>query len=624
MKYSLKQRNFWFVLLADTVLVSLAYYFAYLLRFDGAIPPKYFAGWSQTVIWIAPLKLLTFFYFRLYRGMWRYTSAYDFINLLKACFTSSGIIVLILLVSYQLIGFPRSVFIIDFFLVFLFLGGLRMGIRLYYYHQNGTKGFAFTQYKGGQTKNLLIIGAGDAGQMLVREIGENSRLHYNTIGFIDDDRSKLHQTIHGVPVLGAVDEVGNIVSKNGVDEIIIAIRSATATQMRRIVSACEASGLPSKILPTTCDLLNGKITTGEVREICYEDLLGRESANINVEQIGDYLAGKRIMVTGGVGSIGSELCRQIAQFKPERLVIIDRSESGLYDAEIDFAFNHPEVGIYPILGSVQNKAFMQRVFSVHEPQVVFHAAAYKHVPMMEVNPWEAVFNIIVGSKTILDLSKENRVEMCVIVSTDKAVRPTSVMGASKRVVELMTQAYAAQNNVRFMAVRFGNVLGTAGSVLPLFEKQIERGGPVTVTHPKVTRYFMTIAEACSLILQSGALGKGGEIFVLKMGTPIRIADMACDLIKICGLRPDEDIQIKYTGLRPGEKLHEELITSGEDIEKTEHQDITILNCYNSNCLDEMNGHIEDLIVLAEATDIDGIKRKLQGIVPEYKPWSAKR
>jgi FlaA1/EpsC-like NDP-sugar epimerase len=342
-----------------------------------------------------------------------------------------------------------------------------------------------------------------------------------------------------------------------------------------------------------------------------------------VEQIGDYLAGKRIMVTGGVGSIGSELCRQIAQFKPERLVIIDRSESGLYDAEIDFAFNHPEVGIYPILGSVQNRAFMQRVFSVHEPQVVFHAAAYKHVPMMEVNPWEAVFNIIVGSKTILDISKENRVEMCVIVSTDKAVRPTSVMGASKRVVELMTQAYAAQNNVRFMAVRFGNVLGTAGSVLPLFEKQIERGGPVTVTHPKVTRYFMTIAEACSLILQSGALGKGGEIFVLKMGTPIRIADMACDLIKICGLRPDEDIQIKYTGLRPGEKLHEELITSGEDIEKTEHHDIMVLNCYKSNCLDEMNGHIEDLIALAEATDIDGIKRKLQGIVPEYKPWSAK-
>ena len=623
MKYSLKQRNFWFVLLADTVLVSLAYYFAYLLRFDGAIPPKYFAGWSQTVIWIAPLKLLTFFYFRLYRGMWRYTSAYDFINLLKACFTSSGITVLILLVSYQLIGFPRSVFIIDFFLVFLLLGGLRMGIRLYYYHQNGTKGFAFTQYKGGQTKNLLIIGAGDAGQMLVREIGENRRLHYNPVGFIDDDRSKLRQTIHGVSVLGTVDEVGNIVSKNGVDEIIIAIRSATATQMRRLVSACEAGGLPSKILPTTCDLLNGKITTGEVREICYEDLLGRESANINVEQIGDYLAGKRIMVTGGVGSIGSELCRQIAQFKPERLVIIDRSESGLYDAEIDFAFNHPEVGIYPILGSVQNKAFMQRVFSVHEPQVVFHAAAYKHVPMMEVNPWEAVFNIIVGSKTILDLSKENRVEMCVIVSTDKAVRPTSVMGASKRVVELMTQAYAAQNNVRFMAVRFGNVLGTAGSVLPLFEKQIERGGPVTVTHPKVTRYFMTIAEACSLILQSGALGKGGEIFVLKMGTPIRIADMACDLIKICGLRPDEDIQIKYTGLRPGEKLHEELITSGEDIEKTEHHDIMVLNCYNSNCLDEMNGHIEDLIVLADATDIDGIKKKLQGIVPEYKPWSAK-
>jgi FlaA1/EpsC-like NDP-sugar epimerase len=358
--------------------------------------------------------------------------------------------------------------------------------------------------------------------MLVREIGENRRLHYNTIGFIDDDRSKLHQTIHGVPVLGTVDEVGNILSKNGVDEIIIAIRSATATQMRRLVSACEASGLPSKILPTTCDLLNGKITTGEVREICYEDLLGRESANINVEQIGGYLAGKRIMVTGGVGSIGSELCRQIAQFKPERLVIIDRSESGLYDAEIDFAFNHPEVGIYPILGSVQNQAFMQRVFRVHEPQVVFHAAAYKHVPMMEVNPWEAVFNIIVGSKAILDLSKENKVEMCVIVSTDKAVRPTSVMGASKRVVELMTQAYAAQNNVRFMAVRFGNVLGTAGSVLPLFEKQIERGGPVTVTHPDVTRYFMTIAEACSLILQSGALGKGGEIFVLKMGTPIRI------------------------------------------------------------------------------------------------------
>jgi FlaA1/EpsC-like NDP-sugar epimerase len=359
-----------------------------------------------------------------------------------------------------------------------------------------------------------------------------------------------------------------------------------------------------------------------VREVCYEDLLRREPVHLELEQIGRYLTNKTVLVTGGAGSIGSELCRQIAGFKPEKLILADRSESGLYLTELELKARYPALKTTPVLSAIQRRHLMEKVFKTHQPQVVFHAAAYKHVPLMEVQPWEAVFNNIQGSQTLLSLCHENMVERIVVVSTDKAVRPTNIMGASKRVVELLAQLYALHYQSRCMAVRFGNVVGSAGSVLPVFKKQIERGGPVTVTHPEVTRYFMTIPEAAKLILQAGAIGKGGEIFVLKMGTPVRIAEMARDLINVSGLKPDRDIAVEYIGLRPGEKLYEELITEGEGIQETEHDDIMVLCSENGLCLNELNKQIEELVGLAEACDANGIKKALQGIVPEYTPWAS--
>jgi FlaA1/EpsC-like NDP-sugar epimerase len=551
--------------------------------------------------------------------MWRYTSIHDLINLAKACVVSSGIIIFTLLISIRFVGFPRSVFVIDFLLTFLFLGGFRLGIRLYYDRKSNIGRLVF-QTSGNNYRRLLIVGAGDASEKLLREIKENRNLHYDVVGLIDDDVTKMRKTIHGIPVVGTTGDVGKIAKASNVEEIVIAVPSATATQMRHFVDCCEKTDLPYKTLPAVCELLNGKVSVTAVREVRYEDLLRREPVHLESALIGEYLTDKRVMVTGGAGSIGAELCRQIAQFKPATLILADRSESGLYEAELELVAKFPDLNTVPVLGPIQYRYLMERVFREHRPQVIFHAAAYKHVPMMETQPWEAVFNNIVGSQTLLDLCSLNGVERIVVVSTDKAVRPTNVMGASKRVVELLAQLYAQEFNCRCIAVRFGNVVGSAGSVLPVFQKQIERGGPVTVTHPEVTRYFMTIPESAQLILQAGALGRGGEIFILKMGTPVRIDDMARDLIRMSGLKPDLDIEVKYIGLRPGEKLYEELITEGEGIQETQHEDIMVLNCDNGSCLSEINGQIEELVRLAEACDAEGIRMALKRIVPEYTPW----
>jgi FlaA1/EpsC-like NDP-sugar epimerase len=621
MFYQIKNRNFWIMLLGDITLLSLSYYFAYYLRFGGSIPARELANFSWSVIWIVPVKLLCFFFFDLYKGMWRYTSLHDLIKLIKACVAGSCIILLTLLVTVRFEGFPRSIFVIDFLLTFVFTGGFRVGIRLLLHQANTTGGHLSFKKSRNDFKRLLIIGAGDASEKLLREIQSNRDIHYDVVGLLDDDRTKVRKTIHGVPVIGTTHDIGHITRMNRIDEIVIAVPSASAIEMRRFVECCEKTGIPYKTLPALSELLDGRVSVSSVREVHYEDLLRREPVRLEVEQIGEYLTDKRVMVTGGAGSIGAELCRQIACFNPAMLILADRNESGLYETELELVAKFPELKTVPVLGPIQYRYLMERIFHRYHLQVVFHAAAYKHVPMMETQPWEAIFNNIVGSQTLLDLCHLNGVERVVVVSTDKAVRPTNIMGASKRIVELLTQIYAREYNSRCMAVRFGNVVGSAGSVVPLFKKQIERGGPVTVTHPKVTRYFMTIPEAAQLILQAGAIGNGGEIFILKMGTPVRIDDMARDLIRLSGFEPDVDVLIKYTGLRPGEKLYEELITEGEGITETEHDEIMVLNCENGMCLEEMSGHIKELIHLAEACDAEEIKKALKRIVPEYMPWS---
>ena len=611
------------MLLFDSSFIIVAYFLAYLLRFEGEIPYGEWMKFKATIPYIVPFKLLIFLAFGLYRGMWRYTSLVDFLNVLKATSFSSGIIILSILFIYRFEGFSRSVFILDWILSFIFIGGIRVAIRFLLSERERGLHFLFhspfSQRKLTRPKKrLLIIGAGDAGEKMLREIRDNPRLNYDVVGFLDDDQNKKGMRIHGVPVLGPIPKIHKLAYYDEIDEILIAVPSASAKQMRRIIEACEAIGLKSHTTPGIGELIDGKVSFKTIREVSFEDLLGRDPIDLDMKSIGDYLTDKVVLVSGAGGSIGSELCRQITQFQPKNLILFDKTENSLFHIEMEFRQRFPKVSIAPILGDVKYESFLNKLFSDYRPEVVFHAAAYKHVPIVELNPWEAIYNNIIGTRNIVEASHRFGTKCFINVSTDKAVRPVSVMGATKRVAEIITSCYTA-NPTRFVSVRFGNVIGSEGSVVHLFKKQIERFGPVTVTDPEITRYFMTIPESCKLILQAGALGEGGEIFILDMGTPIKIVDMARDLIRRSGFKPDVDIEIKFIGLRPGEKLHEELITEGEGIVRTPYEKIFVLKG-NMCDLNWLNQKIEELVRFANAQDASGIKSKLKEIIPEYQPF----
>ena len=600
----------------DIALMAVSLFMAYYLRFDGFMPPRYFAQYLAIVYWVIPLKFFLFFIFGLYRGMWRYTGVEDLKNLTKACFAGSGVVVGILLLTVRFEGFPRSIFPLDFVFTFILTGGVRVGIRLI---QSGRIFENNKREKGGVQKRVLIVGAGNAGEKVLREIKESTWLNYVPVGFVDDAPSKKGRAVHDVPVLGGVKDIREIAEERKVQEIIIAIPSAGGARMREIVKECERPGIPYKTIPGIGELIDGRVSIKALRDVSYQDLLGRPSVDLDVKAIGSYLTNKVVLVTGAGGSIGSELCRQIIKFDPARLVLLDGSEPMLYAVQMELKHRSSYQRYRAVLGSIIDAALVEKLMMHYEPQVVFHAAAYKHVPMLERNPWQAVANNIRGCQVLLESARARNVERFVLVSTDKAVRPTNVMGASKRICELLVQNQNGNGNGRFMVVRFGNVVGSAGSVIPLFRRQIEQGGPVTVTHPEVTRFFMTIPEACQLILQAGALGEGGETFILEMGTPVKIVDMARDLIRLSGKEPDRDIEISFTGLRPGEKLYEELITEGEGIVATSHKKIMVLKGERMADSDEgLMGKIGELYGLAERQDGCGIRVKMGEILPEYK------
>jgi FlaA1/EpsC-like NDP-sugar epimerase len=613
----------------DLILILAAYFFSYLLRFEGDIPSWAWKIFQTTVPYILVLKLLIFWLLGLYGGMWRYTGLVDLLNVCKAAIISSAIIVIAIFLLSGFKGFPRSVFILDCLLTFVLIGGCRVAIRLILFEKD--QGYLYLRQflprSNGRglpkpRKRILIIGAGDAGEKILREIRDNPRLQYETVGFLDDDPAKKGMKIHGVPVWGPISQIQEISMRRAVDEILIAIPSASATHMRRIVDACKKTGLKFRTTPAIGELINGKIFFNAMREVSFEDLLGRDPVKMDMEKIGSYLTEKIVLISGAGGSIGSELCRQISPFNPRSLVLLDKTENSLFHLEMEIRQKSPDLEITPILGNVQHKSFLDQIFEIHKPEVVFHAAAYKHVPIVELNPWEAVFNNIIGTWNMTEVAHRFQAERFILVSTDKAVRPSSIMGATKRVAEMITSSHARLNSTQFVSVRFGNVIGSEGSVFHLFQKQIKSLGPVTVTHPEVSRYFMTIFEASRLILQAGALGKGGEIFILNMGTPVKIADMARDLIRLSGFEPDKEIEIKFTGLRPGEKLIEELITEGEGIVPTVHDKIFALhgNYYDADWLNE---RIEELRQLAMERDAAGIKLKLQEMIPEYHPFDEK-
>ena len=631
MDFKLFQKNLLLVLFADSLLISAAWYGSFYLRFNFNIPSEFISMFSRTLPIVIPLKIITFYLFDLYRGMWRYVGLADLYKIITALITSSLLFALLINFSIGFSGFARSVLIIDFILSVILISGHRVSVRLYFWigAKNGKprispfymfKAIIGRKAQASNRKRLLIIGAGDCGEKIYREIHDNPQLKYSVAGFIDDDSKKMGRQIHGVPVVGPINKIMHFVNLLKADEAIIAIPSATSQQMRNIVNYSKESDIPFKTLPGMGELINGKVSVKAIRDVAYRDLLGREVIRLDEEIIGEYLEGTSVFISGAGGSIGSELCRQICRFKPQKVILYDQAESPLYNIEIELKQNFPYIEIIPVLSDIKSQSCLKVAFNKHFPNVVFHAAAYKHVPMLELNPWEAVKDNIIGTQQLVEVTKQFQVDRFVFVSTDKVVRPTNVMGASKRIAELIVQGQNGCNlsRTRFITVRFGNVLGSVGSVVPLFKKQIEIGGPVTVTHPDVMRYFMTIPEACQLILQAGAMGQGGEIFILDMGTPIKIVDMARDLIRLSGFEPEVDIKIEFTGLRPGEKLSEELITEGEGIVPTGHEKILVIR--GQSCDQSfLTFHIGELKELAEKQDGVGIRKKIKEILPEYTP-----
>jgi len=626
MIFKIFQKNFIIVFFADVLLLAAAFIGSHLIRFEFNIPIYFLALFKQMLPWVLLTKLSCFYYFGLYRGMWRYTSIPDLLKIIKASTISTVIIVSFILFKSRFIGYSRSVFLMDWCLTILFICGFRLIVRLFFEHfskeqptpTNFLSAFKSLAKSKIANKNLIIIGAGDCGEKIYREIHDNASLRYNVVGFLDDNQKKTGRTIHGIPILGRIDEIKAVIKKVDADEGLISIPSAKGEEMRRIVGLCNSSGIPFKTIPSYGELIDGRVSVKAIRDVAYRDLLGREVIQLDEEQIGSYLQGQPVMVTGAGGSIGSELCRQICRFRPKSIILYERAESPLYEIELELKQNFENVNVVTLLADVQDKKQLEKAFEAYKPQTVFHTAAYKHVPMLELQPWKAIKNNILGTANLVEISNKFNVDRFVFVSTDKAVRPGNIMGTSKRIAEMLVQSQNGRklSNTRFMIVRFGNVVGSVGSVVPLFKKQIETGGPVTVTHPDVTRFFMTIPEACQLILQAGSMGSGGEIFLLDMGTSIKIDDMARDLIRLSGFEPDVDIKLEYIGLRPGEKLYEELIIEGEGIVPTSHEKIMVLKGVESD-LQLLNGKINELAIMADDQEVEKIKAKFKEIVPEY-------
>ena len=530
----------------------------------------------QSILWLPLLALavrLFFFYlYGLYSFLWRYASTKQFINIVKAVTTSSFVLVTILFLTH-LFPLHKSLLLIDWSFNLLFVGATRVGIRLY-------RDYIVSKSKPKVLENvpinLLIIGAGDCAEMMAREVLKVSRLNYHLVGFVDDKVNKVGQLIHGAPVLGITKDIPALVKKYAIKEAILAISVAKGKTLRTIMEYCEEAKVSFKITPGLADIIGGKVSINQIRDVQIEDLLGRDVVKMDMSKVANYLGNSVVLITGAGGSIGSELCRQIQRFSPRKLILLDQSEHAVYQIHSEL-LKHTRASseLVPTVLSVKDHKRLDLLFEHYKPDVVFHAAAHKHVPLMESNVNEVILNNILGTRNVLALSDKHQVKEFVLISTDKAVRPTSVMGASKRICEVLLQLQSQKSNTTFSAVRFGNVLGSQGSVIPLFKKQIESGGPITITHPDMTRYFMTIPEAVSLVLQTGSLSKGGEIFILDMGEPVKIITLARDLIQLSGLEEGKDIEIKVTGLRPGEKLFEELYFDKRALKKTSYEKVFV-------------------------------------------------
>lgn len=590
----------------DLLMVSLAWALAFYTRYNFTIDGVVLVALKNTLPIVLPIQGIVLWWGGLYRSLWRFASIPDLWNIVRAVTVGIFLIIAGLFLLSRLEGIPRSNLVSYPFILIVLLGAPRLIYRIW-----KDQGVNVRRFSG--RKSVLVIGAGRAGEMLARDMKRDG--NYVAVGFLDDNPQLRRVRIQGVPVLGTIESLESVLNKMAVDVILIAMPSASSAEMQRVVELCERVSVPFRTLPKLHDVVTGQSSLRALREVKIEDLLGREPISLDWRNISEGLEGKTVLVSGGGGSIGSELCRQIAQLGPARIVLFERTEFNLYSIEMELLRDHPELELSCFLGDVSDRGAVEHVLSQHHPDIIFHAAAYKHVPILQMHPRQAVRNNVVGTKTLAEAADKYGVGTFVMISTDKAVRPANVMGATKRVAEVFCQGLNQRSATRFITVRFGNVLGSAGSVVPLFQKQIETGGPVTVTHPEITRYFMTIPEACQLIMQASVMGKGGEIFVLDMGKPVKITYLAEQMIRLAGKVPGKDIEIRFTGLRPGEKLFEELFYDEELLTKTPHEKILLAHPEAVEW-NRLRQGVADLEAASEAFDEVEILRVLHQLVPE--------
>ncbi|MEZ0394888.1 MAG: nucleoside-diphosphate sugar epimerase/dehydratase [Anaerolineales bacterium] len=606
-----------FVLAFDLAVIVLSALGSYALRLE--MGPDFFRYYLQGALWLTGLSLLikplVFYLFGLYRRLWVYASINELKVIALAVTTASGVVAVAMIGLFLLQvfgpGLPRSVLAIDWLLSLFGVGGIRFAIRLLAENRATAE-----KQKSGRTQRVLVIGAGDAGALVVREMQKNPQLNKTPIGFLDDDPAKQRHQIHGVPVIGKLSDLGRVLESKRANEVIIAIPSAGGGVVRLVADACRAKGVPFRTMPGLYELIGGSVSVSSLREVDITDLLRREPAHLQAEQTGLVLRGKRVLVTGAGGSIGRELCRQIAGWEPADLILLGHGENSIFEALLELREAYPAQPLQPVIADVRDLPRLQAICRQRQPEVIFHAAAHKHVPLMESNVEEAVSNNVIGTRNVVEAAVASGVERLVMISTDKAIRPANVMGATKRLAEMIVLEAARRTGRPYSVVRFGNVLGSRGSVVPLFKRQIARGGPVTVTHPEMKRYFMTIPEAVHLVLQAAALGRGGEVFLLNMGQPVRILDLAEDLIRLSGLEPGRDIEIVFTGIRPGEKLTEDLWEDGSIYQKTAHPDIFRLEAEEANLPIDLDEVVERLGRLARRGETAAILSLLDETIPD--------
>ncbi len=605
-----------YVFIGDVVLMVVSVLGSYVLRLE--LGPAFYiylpsAYWMIGVVLV--IKPLVYYYLGLYRRLWLYASIQE-LKLIVATVSTSSVLVSLLMVSLFTMGafkgFPRSVLVIDWLLSIMTVGGLRFTFRLLAENQI----LASIPHLRSPAKHVLIVGAGDAGALVVRELQRNPQLNFTPIGFLDDNPSKQRQQIYSVPVLGTISDLSRVLENRKVNEVIIAIPSAPGRVVRLVANVCRAKGMSFRTMPGIYELLGGKVSISRLREVNISDLLRRKATQTEDEKVGSILGGRAVLVTGAGGSIGSELCRQIARWGPSELILVGHGENSIFETILELKESFPALLVRPLICDIRDYNRLDTLFTRYQPKVVFHAAAHKHVPLMEINVEEAVTNNILGTRNIVDVCIHHDVERMVMISTDKAVQPINVMGATKRIAEQIVIDAAIRTGKSFTVVRFGNVLGSRGSVVPLFQRQIARGGPVTVTHPDMKRYFMTIPEAVYLVLQAASLGDGSETFMLNMGEQVRILDLAEDLIRLSGLEPGKDIEVVFTGIRPGEKLSEDLWNDGDSFESTVHPDIYRVVRQDELSGEQLRNSLEELVKLAREGDAPAIICLLDELIPD--------